>query len=99
MCFLGIFSSRMNPATSTGYYAHNYNNGDTITNEGTFSSNSYVKAQHLTNHNIKEDGFFTNTKEKDSNTVKVKYIDTSPEDDVYYIWLVGDSTKVKSLMQ
>lgn len=97
MCFLGIFSSRMNPATSTGYYAHNYNNGDTITNEGTFSSNSYVKAQHLTNHNIKEDGFFTNTKEKDSNTVKVKYIDTSPEDDVYYIWLVGDSTKVKSL--
>ena len=97
MCFLGLFSSRMNPATSTGYYAHNYNNGDTITNEGTFSSNSYVKAQHLTNHNIKEDGFFTNTKEKDSKTVKVKYIDTSPKDDVYYIWLVGDSTKVKSL--
>ena len=62
MFFFGLFTNRNNPATSTGLYHNSYNNGDAITNSGTFVTNSYVIAEHLTNpeHDIKVDGFYTN---------------------------------------
>ena len=92
MFFLGLFTNRTNPSTSTGFYHTGYNNGDTITNAGTFSSNSYAMAQHMTNHDISIDGFYTNYN-KDG-VVKIDYIDTTPKDDVYYIWLVGEKMDV-----
>ena len=33
MFFFGLFTNRMNPSTSTGFYHQGYENGDTITNE------------------------------------------------------------------
>lgn len=92
MTFLGLFTNRMNPSTSTGFYNSMYNNGDTITNAGTFSSNSYTMAQHMPDHDIKVDGFYTNLNE--NGTIKKQYIDTTPKDDVYYIWLVGEKMDV-----
>lgn len=92
MFFLGLFTNRTNPSTSTGFYHQGYNNGDEITNAGTFSSNSYVMAQHMTEHDISIDGFYTNYNEKGK--IKVNYIDTTPKDDVYYIWLVGEELDV-----
>lgn len=92
MTFLGLFTNRMNPSTSTGFYNSMYNNGDTITNAGTFSSNSYAMAQHMLDHDIKVDGFYTNLNE--NGTIKKQYIDTTPKDDVYYIWLVGEKMDV-----
>lgn len=92
MFFLGLFTNRMNPSTSTGFYHNGYNNGDTITNAGTFSSNSYAMAQHMTDHDTSIDGFYTNYNEEGK--VKTNYIDTTPKDDVYYIWLVGEKMDV-----
>ena len=92
MLFLGLFTNRMNPSTSTGFYHSGYNNGDTIKNAGTFSSNSYAMAQHMTDHDISIDGFYTNYNEEGK--VKTNYIDTTPKDDVYYIWLVGEKMDV-----
>ena len=92
MFFLGLFTNRTNPSTSTGFYHSGYNNGDTITNAGTFSSNSYAMAQHMTEHDTSVDGFYTNYN-KDG-IVKTDYIDTTPKDDVYYIWLVGEKMDV-----
>lgn len=92
MMFLGLFTNINNPSTSTGFYHTGYKNGDTITNEGTFASNSYVMAQHMANHNIEVDGFYTNYKQ--DGKIKVDYIETTPEDDVYYIWLVGEKMDV-----
>ena len=92
MFFLGLFTNRMNPSTSTGFYHSGYNNGDTITNAGTFSSNSYAMAQHMTDHDTSIDGFYTNYN-KDG-IVRTDYIDTTPKDDVYYIWLVGEKMDV-----
>ena len=101
MFFLGLFSNKTNPSTSTGIYQYTNKNGDTVENEGTFILNSYVKARHLDNHEIKVDGFYTNTKhkenEEDNNeagTIKVDYIDTTPPDDLYYIWTVGEAKAV-----
>ena len=92
MFFLGLFTNRVNPSTSTGLYHEGYNNGDEITNAGTFSSNSYVMAQHMTDHDITIDGFYTNYNEEGK--IKVNYVDTTPKDDVYYIWLVGEELDV-----
>lgn len=95
MFFFGLFTNRNNPATSTGFYHNGYNNGDEIINAGTFVSNSYVMAEHLTNpeHDITVDGFYTNYNE--NGIVKVNYIEPTPEADVYYMWLCGEEMEVK----
>ena len=63
MFFFGLFTNSMSPSTSTAFYHYSFENGDEITNEGTFSSNSYVMAQHMVNHNTTIDGFYTNYKD------------------------------------
>ena len=92
MFFFGLFTNRKNPSTSTGFYHKGYNNNDKITNAGTFILNSYAMGQHMENHDITVDGFYTNYN-KDG-IVKVDYVDTTPKDDVYYIWLVGEKMDV-----
>ena len=88
MFFLGLFTNRMNPATSTGFYNHNYQDGDEITNAGTFSSNSYVRAQHMEDHDITIDGFYTNYDEEGK--INIDYVGVTPPNDSYYIWYVGE---------
>lgn len=92
MTFFGLYTNKNNPSVSTGIYHNKYNEGNTITDTGVFSSNSYVKAQHMLNHNIEEDGFYTNYNE--GGTIKTNYIGTTPEDDIYYIWLVGENLDI-----
>ena len=92
MSFLGIYTNRTNPNTSTGLYHHSYNNGDYVSNPGTFSYNSYVLAQHKPNHDITVDGFYTNINEE--NYIKSEYVGVTPEDDIYYIWVVGEALDV-----
>lgn len=95
MFFFGLFTNRNNPATSTGLYHNGYNDGDEITNAGTFVSNSYVMAEHLTNpeHDITVDGFYTNYDEE--GLVNVKYIQPTPDADIYYMWIAGVEMDVK----
>lgn len=92
MSFLGLYTSRTNPNTSTGLYHHSYNNGDYVSNPGTFSYNSYVLAQHKPNHDITVDGFYTNI--NDDDYIRSEYVGVTPEDDLYYIWLVGEALDV-----
>ena len=92
MIFLGLFTNTVSPHTSTGLYNHTFNNNDKITNEGTFSSNSYVLAMHMLNHDTTKDGFYTNHDE--DGYIRTNYISTTPEDDLYYIWLVGEEMDV-----
>ena len=90
MTFFGLYTNSTSPSTSTGLYNVEYNNGDQITNAGTFSTNSYVRGLHKTDHDITVDGFYTNYDDEDNQGyIKTKYIETTPKDDVYYIWLVG----------
>lgn len=90
MTFFGIYTNSMSPSTSTGLYNKEYNNGDKITNAGTFSSNSYVRGLHKTDHDITIDGFYSNyDEEENQGYIRTRYIEPSPKDDVYYIWLIG----------
>ena len=92
MFFFGLFTNRNNPSTSTGFYHEGYNNGDPITNQGTFILNSYAMAQHMENHDTTVDGFYTNYNKE--GIIRTNYIETTPKDDVYYIWLVGEKMDV-----
>lgn len=92
MTFLGLYNNSNTPAASTGLYDYSFNNGDEITNAGTFVSNSYVKGSHKTNHDIEVDGFYTNYDEE--NVVRVGYVGVTPDDDTYYIWSVGREMNV-----
>ncbi|MBO5413560.1 MAG: hypothetical protein J6A29_04650 [Clostridia bacterium] len=94
MTFLGLYTNTNNPSTSTGLYNHNFNNGDEITNAGTFSLNSYVLGMHKSNHDTGVDGFYTNY--NNEGYIKAGYVDVTPEDDLYYIWLVGEMLDVKT---
>ena len=91
MFFFGLFSGVNNPATTTGLYYHGYNNGDTITNEGLFIANAYVLGQHLVNHDITVDGFYTNY--NNDGIIKTNYITPTPDNDVYYMWVAGENLK------
>lgn len=92
MTFFGLYTNKQNPATSTGLYHHSNKNGDEALNIGTFSYNSYILAEHKLDHDIKKDGFYTNIN-KDGK-IKVEYVGTTPDDDLYYIWLVGEALDV-----
>jgi len=93
MFFLGLFTNANSPNSTTGFYYNGYKNGDYITNEGTFSNNSYVLGMHLQPvHDITQDGFYTNYDE--NGYIKTKYIEPTPEDALYYIWLVGEGLDV-----
>lgn len=92
MMFLGIYTSRVNPAASTAFYDYTFKNGDPIINTGTFSSDGKVLGRHKEDHDIEVDGFYTNYDEE--GTIKVGYVGVTPEDDIYYIWIVGDATDI-----
>ena len=92
MFFLGLFTNKNSPSSSNGFYNAGYDNGEEITNEGTFSLNSYALAEHMDEHNIYADGFYTNYNEE--GIIKQDYIGVTPEDDVYYIWMVGEALDV-----
>lgn len=88
MMFLGLFTNITNPNTTSGLYSYEYDNGEEIINEGVFSANSYVLGLHEVNHDTSVDGFYSNY--DDNGYIKNKYVETTPEDDLYYIWTVGE---------
>lgn len=92
MTFLGLYTNANNPSTSTGLYHNNFENGDEITNAGTFSKNSYVEGMHKTNHDTHKDGFYSNY--NNDGYIKTDYVGVTPEEGLSYIWLVGEKMDV-----
>ena len=92
MTFLGLYTNANNPSTSTGLYHNSFENGDEITNAGTFSKNSYVEGMHKTNHDTHIDGFYSNY--NNDGYIKTDYVGVTPEEGLSYIWLVGEKMDV-----
>lgn len=95
MTFLGIYTNANNPNTSTGLYHYSFENGDVITNTGTFSNNGKVEGFHKINHNIEIDGFYTNY--NNDGYIKAGYIKPTPEEGASYIWNVGEVMDVVTI--
>ena len=90
MAFVGIYKGTTNK--DFGIYGNSYTQGSTVSQEvaQTFTRNSYVQGKHYTSHNIEEDGFYTNY--NINGTVKIDYIDPTPDDATYYQWLIGEKS-------
>lgn len=93
MTFFGMFQLDRNGKALTAFYDNKYDAGDSVASGEfyTFTSGSYVLGAHNSNHNIEVDGFYSNYENEDKvGTVEVKYIEPTPSDAEYYMWVIGE---------
>lgn len=94
MAFLGMYKTNTQGHVVTALYDKDYENGDSV-NSGelyTFTSGSYVLGLHNENHNIEVDGFYSNfADEENEGTIITKYIEPTPSNADFYMWVVGES--------
>jgi hypothetical protein len=93
MTFFGMYQLDRNGKVLTDFYNNKYSNGDTVASGElyAFTSGSYVLGKHNTNHDITKDGFYSNFENKDvAGTIKTKYIEPTPSDASYYMWVIGE---------
>lgn len=90
MSFFGIFNYA-NGGINTGIYSNQYGPGDTLDWSGLFAKGSYVLGKHLTNHNIKVNGFYSNFMNEETQVNEVNYIDPTPKDSQFYMWYIGEN--------
>lgn len=90
MAFVGLYKGTT--SKEFGIYGTNYSHGDTVTKEVAelFNRNSYVQGKHYTSHNIEVDGFYTNY--NNEGVIETAYINPTPEDAVYYQWIIGNKS-------
>ena len=91
MTFLGIFNYDNDGNVNTGIYNSRYNAGDTLDWAGTFTKGSYVLGKHLSNHDIKVNGFYSNYINEDTAINEVKYINPTPSNAKFYMWYIGEN--------
>lgn len=60
------------------------------TNGGKFVVGTYIEGKHKQNHDYKIDGFYTNIVKDD--IITTTYITPTPDNDIYYDWILGEKT-------
>ena len=91
MSFFGMFNYNYDGTVHTGNYGHQYNDGDELSWQGTFTRGSYVLGLHETNHDITVNGFYSNFMDEETMINDVKYIEPTPPDSRYYMWFIGEN--------
>lgn len=100
MTFFGMYQLDRNDRVLTAFYDKKYEAGDVVASGEfyAFTSGSYVLGLHNTNHDIKKDGFYSNYENEDvAGTVEVKYIEPTPSDASYYMWVIGETVTTYEL--
>ena len=92
MTFFGMYLHDRNGNVITALY-DDYNYGDNVSSGDIyyFTSGSYVLGKHYANHDITKDGFYSNYGSEDGTSVIMKYIEPTPEDADYYMWVIGET--------
>ena len=88
MTFYGMYKYTNDGSVYTGIYG-DYDYKGTLSWGGVFNNSSYVLAQHMLNHDITVDGFYTNNIDEDTSLNMIDYIDPTPKDSPFYMWLIG----------
>ena len=100
MTFFGMYQLDRNGEVLTAFYNNKYDFGDTVASGEfyAFTSGSYALGMHKTNHDITKDGFYSNYEsEENEGTIEVKYIEPTPSDASYYMWVVGETVTTYEL--
>lgn len=93
MTFFGMYLKDRNGKPVTALYS-DYNYGQKASSGDIyyFTSGSYVLGRHNNSHDITKDGFYSNyASDDDSNTIIIRYIEPTPEDSNFYMWVIGES--------
>ena len=91
MTFLGMFTYNRDQSINMGIYDPKYKQGDPLNWGDMPNDGSYVLALHKTNHDITKDGFYSNFMDEETSTNHVNYIDPTPEDSSFYMWVIGEA--------
>ena len=100
MTFFGMYQLDRNDEVITAYFDNKYNQGDSVASGEfyTFTSGSYALGMHKNNHDITKDGFYSNYEnEENEGVIEVKYIEPTPSDASYYMWVVGETVTTYEL--
>ena len=100
MTFFGMYQLDRNDRVFTAFYDKKYEAGDVVAPGEfyAFTSGSYVLGLHNTNHDITKDGFYSNYEDEEvEGTVEVKYIEPTPSDASYYMWVIGETVTTYEL--
>lgn len=95
MAFFGMYHHDRDDKVTTGIYNPKYSAGMAPDNNDRyiFTKGSYVLGLHKLNHNYEKDGFYTNYLEEGEETITVKYIEPTPEDASFYMWVIGEMVR------
>lgn len=89
MTFLGMYSSYQNGSISYGLYDPSLSYGSSADAGDVIVGGSYVLGLHAVNHDITKNGFYSNFINESYTELSTAYIDPTPEDTNYYMWMLG----------
>ena len=89
MTFLGMYSSYQNGSISYGLYDSSLSYGSSADAGDVIVGGSYVLGLHSVNHDITKNGFYSNFINDSYTELSTAYINPTPEDTNYYMWMLG----------
>lgn len=92
MTFLGMYQQYSEGGYVYGLYGEDYSYGSSITASDVITGGSYVLGLHNINHDITIDGFYTNYADEEYTTLTTAYVEPTPPDSNYYMWIIGTAS-------
>lgn len=89
MTFFGMYKYR-GDKTITRMIYEKHNQDDPLSWGDMPNKGSYVIGLHKVSHAIDKDGFYTNYMNEETTTCDIKYINPTPEDSNFYMWIIGE---------
>lgn len=92
MTFLGMYQQYSAGGYVYGLYGEDFSYGSNITSSDIITGGSYVLGLHNVNHDITIDGFYTNYADEEYTTLTTAYVEPTPPDSNYYMWIIGTAS-------
>lgn len=92
MTFLGMYQQYSAGGYVYGLYGEDFSYGSDITSSDIITGGSYVLGLHNVNHDITVDGFYTNYADDEYTTLTTAYVEPTPPDSNYYMWIIGTAS-------
>ena len=94
MTFFGSYRNSRDNLSDCGIYNPNYTYDSNSSTTDIVVTSSYVLGQHMSNHDITKDGFYTNILDESTNYTKIvtQYINPTPNNTNFYRWIIGQDS-------
>lgn len=89
MTFFGMYEKFATGKYNYGFYDDEITFDSKVDSSSLIVGGSYVAGLHNTNHDIEVDGYYTNYIDDSYSNLTVDYINPTPPDSNYYMWMIG----------